>query len=67
MYSFYLKIGDHQKKIIGLQMLPGSYNDQSMWNISPFRRHMEYLRLDQEISNDEGNYYILGTQNNTKS
>ena len=40
--------------------MPGSYTDQIIWNNSELKAFMESLRLDEEITNNEGSYYLIG-------
>lgn len=40
--------------------MPGSFTDQIIWSNSEVKAFMECLRLDEEVTNNEGPYYLIG-------
>ena len=44
-----------------LTICPGSNNDQHVWKYSEIRDTIQELRENENICNEEGKYYLIGT------
>lgn len=45
--------------ITNICVYPGSYTDGSVWSASFLKQYMEGLRRNQEITRNEGKYYLI--------
>ena len=54
-------VTDSDYNILNLRICPGSNNDQFIWRFSEVKTYMENLRSNQQITEAEGQYYLLGT------
>ena len=46
--------------IRAIKVHAGATNDRSIWRQSEIKNYMCYLRSDEEILRNEGEYYIIG-------
>lgn len=53
-------VSDMDHLISSILVFPGSYTDISVWNSSYIKLYMEGLRRNEEITQNEGKYYLIG-------
>lgn len=46
--------------ITSIHIVPGSNNDQFMWNSSELKGYIEHLRKNRDVLEDEGKFYVIG-------
>ena len=55
-------VTDSDYNILNHRICPGSNNDQFIWQYSDMKTHMENMRLNEQLTQEEGQYYLLGNK-----
>ena len=53
-------MSDFEKIVRNIRICSGSTNDKFIWRHSDMREYMYSLRLNQQIVDNEGYYYMIG-------
>lgn len=58
-----LQTCDMNYKITSICVQAGSNNDRYIWNLSHLKTHMERLRENEDVIENEGMYFLIGMEN----